>query len=92
MIAVSAWRSGLPGFGCFTPTLERLERETSDGRDKPATPPHDRGHDGPQSIAGDSAILHSCRCQVRALFRSLGAVADVVEIGGGVISEWFNDS
>jgi hypothetical protein len=22
----------------------------------------------------------------------LGAVSDVVEIGGGVISEWFNDS
>ena len=32
-------------------------QETSDGRDEPSAPAHDRGHDGPQSVAGDAAIL-----------------------------------
>ena len=41
---------GLPGFGCSTPLLER---ETPDGRNESAAPPRDRGHDGPQSVAGD---------------------------------------
>jgi hypothetical protein len=27
------------------------------GRVEPSSPPHDRGHDGPQSVAGDPAIL-----------------------------------
>ena len=43
-------------------------RETPDDRDKPSPPPHDRGHDGPQSVAGDSAILRPCGCEVRRFF------------------------
>src|SRR3954452_1210471 len=26
-------------------------------RDEPPSPPHDRGHDGPQSVAGDAAVV-----------------------------------
>src|SRR5580704_16281042 len=58
--------AGLPGFGCCTPTLER---ETPDDRDKPPAPPHDRGHVGPQPVAGDAAILRARGCQVQPLLR-----------------------
>ena len=34
-----------------------FRQEPSDGRDEPSSPPHDRGHDGPQSVAGDATIL-----------------------------------
>ena len=34
-----------------------LRQEFSDGRDEPSAPPDDRGHDDPQSVPGDPAIL-----------------------------------
>jgi integrase/recombinase XerD len=35
-------------------------RETPDDRDEPAAPPHDRGHDGTQSVTRDAAIVCAC--------------------------------
>ena len=32
-----------------------------------AAPPHDRGHDGPQFVAGDLTIVCARRCQVQPL-------------------------
>ena len=40
-------------------------------RDEPSAPPHDRRHDGPQSVAGDAAILPLCGGEVQPLFWSL---------------------
>ena len=57
--------SCLRGFGCCSPPLRQ---EVSDGRDQPSASPHDRGHDGPQSVAGDPAILHSCGLEVQPIF------------------------
>ena len=34
----------------------------------PLLPPHDRGHDGPQSVAGDAAILPQRRIEVQSIF------------------------
>jgi len=48
-----------------------LHQEIADGRDEPAAPPHDRGHDGTQSVTGDAAIICACRGQVRPLLRPL---------------------
>ena len=49
--------------------LSPLSRqELSDGRDQPSSPPHDRGYDGPQSLAGDAAILRSCGGEVQPIF------------------------
>src|SRR3954454_349771 len=45
------------------------DRRSPDGRDEPSAPTHDRGHDGPQSVAGDAAILRQRRRQVYAAFR-----------------------
>src|SRR5208282_215749 len=64
--------AGLPGFGCFPATLER---ETPDDRDEPPTPPYDRGHDGPQSVAGDPAILRSRGRQIRPFLQPFAGAA-----------------
>src|SRR5580704_10461161 len=42
----------------------------SDGYDEPSSPAHDRGYDGPQSVALDPAILHLCGRQVQSAFQS----------------------
>ena len=34
----------------------------------PSSPPHDRGHDSPQSVAGDAAILHQRGFEVQPFF------------------------
>ena len=43
-------------------------QEPPDGRDEPSAPPHDRGHDGPQSVAGDATILRACGGKVSRHF------------------------
>src|SRR6516165_9156262 len=40
----------------------------SDGRDEPSAPTHDRGHDGPQSVAGDAAIVSQRHIEVQPVF------------------------
>ena len=57
--------SGLPGFG-GSPTLDGRSPMTEMS---PPSPPHDRGHDGPQSVAGDAAIVRAHSAQVRPLLR-----------------------
>jgi len=61
------WRfaSCLRGFGRDNPLSDR---RLPDGRDQPSAPSHDRGHDGPQSLAGDPAILPACGLEVQPLF------------------------
>jgi hypothetical protein len=44
------------------------DRRFSDGHDEPSAPPHDRGHDGPQSIASDTAIVSECGFEVQPAF------------------------
>ena len=57
--------------------LRPLSRqELSDGRDQPSAPPHDRGHDGPQSLAGDTAILRPRGVEVQPVFRPVAGQAD----------------
>ena len=34
----------------------------------PSAPPHDRGHDRPQSVAGDATIIRACSGEVQPLF------------------------
>jgi hypothetical protein len=46
-----------------------LETGVSDGYDEPSSPAHDRGHDGPQSVALNAAILHLCGREVQPSFR-----------------------
>ena len=46
-----------------------MRQEPPDGRDEPSTPPHDRGHDSPQSVAGDATILSARGHQVQPLLR-----------------------
>ena len=36
-------------------------------------PPHDRGHDDPEHVAGDTAILHQRSFEVQPVFRPLAA-------------------
>jgi hypothetical protein len=35
----------------------------TDGRVEPSSPPHDRGHDDPEHVAGDTAILDNFEFQ-----------------------------
>jgi putative transposase len=49
--------------------------ETSDGGDQPSAPTHDRGHDGPQSVAGDATILRACGREVQPVFRPVAGPA-----------------
>src|SRR3954471_12563802 len=51
-------------------------QELSDGRDQPSASPHDRGHDGPQPLAGDPAILCSRGVEVQPIFRPIAGDAD----------------
>jgi hypothetical protein len=43
----------------------------TDGRVEPSSPPHDRGHDDPEHVAGDIAILHQRGFEVQPVFRPL---------------------
>ena len=36
-----------------------------------SSPPHDRGHDRPQSVTCDTTILHQCGFEVQPLFRQI---------------------
>jgi hypothetical protein len=55
-------------------------RRLPDGPDEPSTPRHDRRDDGPQSVAGDAAILYQRGIEVQRIFwTSAGSVG----IGGG---------
>jgi len=51
--------------GCRSPILKT---GAPDGRVEPSAPPHDRGHDRPQSVAGNATILRSRGLQVQPLF------------------------
>jgi hypothetical protein len=42
-----------------------------DGSDEPSASPDDRGHDGPQSLPGDAAILPACGYQIQSVLRPL---------------------
>src|SRR5260370_19852029 len=42
-------------------------QETPDGRDEPSAAPHDRGHDGPQSVAGEATILRPRGLEVQPI-------------------------
>src|SRR4029078_3483443 len=64
--------SGLTGLWLSKPNPQT---GAPDGRDEPSAPPHDRGHDGPQSVAGDATILRVCGGEVQPAFWPLaGAV------------------
>src|SRR6476469_270082 len=57
-------------------SIPSLRQEFPDGRAQPSAPTHDRGHDRPQPVAGDAAILHQRGCEVQPLFRALAGPAD----------------
>src|SRR3984957_3336329 len=42
-----------------------------DGRVEPSSSPHDRGHDDPEHVAGDTAILRQRGFEVQPVFRPL---------------------
>ena len=44
--------------------------------DQPSSSPHDRGHDGPQPLAGDATILRACGGEVQPVFRPVAGQAD----------------
>src|SRR3546814_595633 len=50
-------------------------QEHSDGRVEPSTPAHDRGHDGPQPVAGDATILPARGGEVQPVLRALAGPA-----------------
>ena len=58
--------------GCRNPLSDR---RFSDGYDEPSAPTHDRGHDDPQSVAGDAAILRPRGFEVQRIFSSLARPA-----------------
>ena len=64
--------SCLRGFGRHNPLSNR---RFSDGRDEPSAPSHDRGHDGPQPVASDPAILHQRGFEVQPLLYATAEVA-----------------
>ena len=52
---------------------------------QPSSPPHDRGRDGPQSLAGDPT---STRCRSSAVFRRLASdVTPLVPINIGLVTQ-----
>ena len=51
------------------------DRRTPDGRTEPSAPPDDRGHDCPQSLAGDPTILRPCGLEVQPAFRPVARSA-----------------
>ncbi len=54
-----------------------LRQVYRDGRFEPSSPPHDRRHDRPQSVAGDATILHSA---VSKFSRYFGRSPDRLEL------------
>src|SRR6202453_5366611 len=48
----------------------------ADGPGEPSSPPHDRGHDGPQHVAGDAAILRQRGLEVQPIFRQVARAAE----------------
>ena len=48
----------------------------TDGPVEPSSPPHDRGHDGPQHVAGDAAILRQRGLEVQPIFRQVARAAE----------------
>src|SRR6516162_5589730 len=58
--------------GCSKPPLRQ---EISDGRDEPSASANDRGHDNPQSVAGDAAILPPCGVEIQPVFWALARSA-----------------
>src|SRR5216684_2458649 len=68
-------KEGLPSERIVGVEAQPSGQETPDGRDEPSAPPHDRGHDGPQSVAGDATILRACRGKVQPVFRPLAGSA-----------------
>ena len=55
-------------------------QENPDGRVKPSSLPHDRGHDGPQSVAGDAAIVHPRGGEVQPVFGCSPDQPDVEDV------------
>jgi hypothetical protein len=47
----------------------------TDGPVEPSSPPHDRGHDGPQHVASDAAILRQRSLEVQPIFRQVARAA-----------------
>src|SRR5271165_7055552 len=58
--------------GCGNPLSDR---SFSDGPDEPSAPPDDRGHDDPQSVPGDTAILRPRGVEVQPVFWPLARSA-----------------
>src|SRR3546814_533422 len=56
-------------------SIRITRQEASDGRVEPSAPAHDRGHDGPQSIAGNAAILCPRGGEVQPIFQPLAGPA-----------------
>src|SRR3954454_22229620 len=52
-----------------------LIRRSPDGRNEPAAPPHDRGHAGAQSVAGDAALRRARGRQIRPTLQSIARPA-----------------
>src|ERR1700682_271087 len=48
----------------------------TDGRVEPSSPPHDRGHDDPEHVAGDPAILHQRGFVAQPVFWPLAGQTD----------------
>jgi hypothetical protein len=65
--------SRLRGSGVFEAPFH--SEETSEGGDQLSAPADDRGHDGPQSVACDAAILRACGCEVQPVFRPVAGPA-----------------
>ena len=55
-------------------------KEAANGRDDPAAPTHDRGYAGPQSVAGNTALLRARRRQIRAAFQPVARPLGLAEI------------
>src|SRR4051794_12860270 len=75
MRGVDLASSDLPSarvLGCAT---HPRDGRSPDGRCEPSAPPDDRGHDGPQSVAGNPAILRACGGQVQPVLRSFAGSA-----------------
>ena len=47
----------------------------TDGPDEPSSPPHDRGHERPQHVAVDAAILHQGGCEIQSIFWQVARAA-----------------
>src|SRR3546814_20888374 len=70
---ISDWSSDVSSSDL--PKLESPDRRYPDGYDEPSAPADDRGHGGPQSVAGDAAILPARGGEVQSVFRALAGPA-----------------